>query len=476
MEVNVLAGLEPQVVFSQFEKLCAIPRGSGKTKKISDYFVSFAKKNNLRYIQDVSDNVILFKEASTGYEDHPPLILQAHMDMVCRKEEGCTKNMAKDPLDLAHDGEFIFAKGTSLGGDDGIGVALALAVLADDSIAHPPLEVIFTSDEEIGMLGAHAIDVSMLRGRRLWNLDTLRDTSITAGCAGSARVTMSLDLFHMSYEAPLFCIEMTGLHGGHSGGLIKMNYANAIKAMAELLDRLEPLALVSLSGGGATNAIPDSCSASFTTMMELGELQSICDQYANELMSAYDEPGLKIEVISKGQQMLYSISAERSAQIIAFLKALPNGVLSWWPGMDHTPLTSVNIGIAEFGFSFSVTAQIRSNVNAERDMVMEQLRQLCDTFDIYYETYGVYSAWEYREDSEFRKRMVDVYQRHYGAAPNVKVSHAGLECGVFCEKLPELDCVSAGPSVMKLHTSNEVLSIDSVKRFWPFMLEVLKAL
>ena len=269
MEAVKLAGLEPKAVFGYFEKICSIPHGSRNTKMISDYLVEFAREQGLAYIQDENNNVILFQEGTCGMEDHEPVILQGHMDMVCEKDADCPIDMATQGLDVTHDGQSVFAKGTTLGGDDGIALAYAMALLADKSIPHPPLEVIITVDEEIGLLGATSIDLSMLKGKTLINLDSEDEGILTVSCAGGCRATITLPVERRAVYGPCIRLAVDGLQGGHSGAEIHKNRANANKVMGELMSRIQklmPLCLTSLSGGSKDNAIPRSCQATLVAM------------------------------------------------------------------------------------------------------------------------------------------------------------------------------------------------------------------
>ena len=264
-----LQGLQPEKVFAYFEKICSIPHGSGNTKAISDYLVSFAQERGLKYIQDSLNNVILFAPATKGYENRPSVILQGHMDMVCEKDEDCTLNMALDGLEVTHDGEYVFAKGTTLGGDDGIALAYALAILDDESIPHPALEIVITVDEETGMEGATGTDLSMLKGRTLINIDSEDEGIFTVSCAGGARGTIRLPLQRRAVYGPCVKLVVDGLQGGHSGVEIHQNRANASKIMGHLLARVQelmPVCITGLSGGSKDNAIPRSCQATLVAM------------------------------------------------------------------------------------------------------------------------------------------------------------------------------------------------------------------
>ncbi|MBO5867480.1 MAG: beta-Ala-His dipeptidase, partial [Oscillospiraceae bacterium] len=262
MIANKLAGLAPEAVFAWFEKICRIPHGSGNTKKISDFLVNFAKEQALRYIQDATNNVIIFKDATEGYENRDPIIIQGHMDMVCEKDADCPLDMEQDGLDIDHDGQYVFAKGTTLGGDDGIAVAYALALLESKDIPHPPLEVVITVDEETGMYGAADIDLSMLKGKSLLNIDSEEEGIFTVSCAGGARGRITLPVERRVVYGPCVRLTVEGLQGGHSGVEIHKKRANANKVMGEFLSRIQnlmPLCITKLSGGAKDNAIPRSC-------------------------------------------------------------------------------------------------------------------------------------------------------------------------------------------------------------------------
>ena len=480
MNTRKLAGLAPESVFGYFEQLCAIPHGSGNTKAISDYLVSFAREQGLRYIQDESSNVILFGDATSGYEDHPAVILQGHMDMVCEKDEACPINMETDGLDVTHDGQYVFARGTTLGGDNGIAVAYALAILADRTIPHPALEVVITVDEEIGMLGAESIDVSMLKGRTLLNLDSEEEGIFTVSCAGGTTATLTLPTpKHPVYGS---CIRLTveGLQGGHSGVEIHKNRANAIQVMGQLLHRVQavmPLCIASLSGGAKDNAIPRSCQVTAVMLgMHPEKINEIAAQLQEELRQQYDEPELVIfgeNVEALGGNAL---STELTQKVIALLESLPNGVQKMSEAIPGLVQTSLNLGIARLDDAMRVTASVRSSVNSEKQALLETLRSIAGKHGAQYSQMGDYPAWEYKADSHLRDTMVDVYRRMFGAEPQVVAIHAGLECGMLSEKLPGLDCVSIGPEMHDIHTSRERLGIASVERTYKFVLEILKNL
>lgn len=481
IEAKKLAGLEPASVFAYFEKICSIPHGSCNTKLISDYLVCFAKEHDLRYEQDDLNNVIIFQEGTCGMQNADPVVLQGHMDMVCQKDEDCDIDMQNQGLDVMHDGNCVFAKGTTLGGDDGIALAYVLALLADRTIAHPPLEVVFTVDEEIGMEGATGIDLSSLKGRRLINIDSEEEGVFTVACAGGARATLQLPLERRAVYGPCIRLTVEGLQGGHSGVEIHKNRANATKVMGELLSRIQkmmPLCITKLSGGTQDNAIPRSCSVTLVAMgSHIERINEITEQLQAEVRQQYDEPDARIfgdDVDAFGGNAL---STQLSAQVIALLCSVPNGVQSWSKDIPGLVQTSLNLGVTDMEKDvLKLTFAVRSSVNQEKVELLDQLKELARLQGCSYSDTGNYPAWEYVKDSTLRDTMVDVYSRMFGTEPQVVAIHAGLECGILSDKLPGLECVSIGPQMHDIHTSRERLEIASTKRTWEFLLETLKAL
>ena len=478
MEAVKLAGLQPAGVFGYFEKLCSYPHGSGNTKQISDYLVEFAREQGLRYIQDSLNNVILFGEGTCGYEDHEPVVLQGHMDMVCDKDADCPIDMDTQGLDVTHDDTYVFARGTTLGGDNGIAVAYALALLADKTIPHPPLEVIITVDEETGMFGATGIDLSMLKGRTLINLDSEDEGIFTVSCAGGARGTISLPVHRRAVYGPCVRLTVEGLRGGHSGVDIHKNRANANKVMGELLSRVQklmPLCITKMSGGSKDNVITHSCQVTLVAMgMYPEKINEVAQQLENEIREQYDEPNVKIygdDVDALGGNAL---TTEDTAKVIALLCAAPNGVQAWSQDIEGLVQTSLNLGVVRLDEKLSMTFAVRSSVNQEKRDLLAKLRELAQFNGADYSEVGDYPAWEYKKDSHLREIMIETYRQMYGAEPQVVAIHAGLECGILSDKLPGLDCVSIGPNMLDIHTSREKLEIASTCRTWEFLLEILK--
>ena len=482
MEKRVLEGLQPERALYYFEEICKIPHGSHNTKQISDYLVEFAKAHGLRSVQDEVNNVVIYKDGTPGYEDHPTVILQGHMDMVAEKTKDSPIDFLKDPLKLRTDGEFIWAEDTTLGGDDGIAVAYALAILESGDIPHPPLECVFTVDEEIGMEGAAALDPDLLKGRIFINCDSEDEGILTVSCAGGARSDLCLPVTIDKAEGKGIHIYVDGLVGGHSGAEIHKGRANSNKLMAELLARLlkqMPYRLVYVRGGQKDNAIPRYTMAKIIVSDQLLEeaLRNI-DRIAAELMKTLPKEETKAKIsreacVCRGKAM--NILSTRKT--VGLLKELPNGIQAMSKDIQGLVQTSLNLGIlkTENG-TVSLSFSVRSSVNEEKEALTERLKAVAGKYGASYAQHGDYPAWEYRKNSPLRDLMVRVFEKLYGRKPVVEAIHAGLECGLFSGKLPGLDCVSFGPDMQDIHTTRERLNIASAARTWKYLLAVLEQL
>ncbi|MBQ7341433.1 MAG: aminoacyl-histidine dipeptidase [Oscillospiraceae bacterium] len=480
METARLAGLQPASVFYYFEKICSMPHGSGNTKQISDYLKSFAMEQGIPYVQDELNNILMFAEGTPGYEDHAPVILQGHMDMVCDKDADCTIDMDTEGLDIVHDGEYVFAKGTTLGGDDGIALAYILALLADKTIPHPPIEAIITVDEETGMYGAAGIDLSKLKGRTLINIDSEEEGIFTVACAGGARATISLPAERRAVYGPCVRLTVEGLQGGHSGVEIHKNRANANKIMGLLLQRIQekmPICITSLVGGAKDNAIAHSSQVTLVALgNELDCINEIMASLQQEIRSQYEEPAAVIRGENVDALGGNAMTAECTARAIKLLQEVPNGVQAWSQDIEGLVQTSLNLGVMGLDDNFHMTFAVRSSVNAEKRELLDTLKAIAEKYEAGYSETGDYPAWEYRKDSILRDTMVETYRQMYGKEPEVVAIHAGLECGLLSEKLEGLDCVSIGPEMHDIHTSREKLGIASTERVWNYLQEVLKKL
>ncbi len=473
--MHILAGLEPAAVFEQFEAICAIPHGSGDTKRISDFCVRFAWERGLRCLQDAQNNVIIWKDASPGYEGHPTVIVQGHLDMVCEKEAGCAIDFSRDGLRLRVDGDWISAQGTTLGGDDGIAVAYALALLDAKELPHPPLEIVLTVDEEIGMLGAAALDLSMLKGRLLFNIDSEEEGILTVSCAGGATSKICLPFTRQSAAGAVYTMTVDGLRGGHSGVEIHKGLCNANKLLAALLDKLPQIQLLHLEGGQKDNAIPRTAMARFLCA-DKAALYAAAEEAKQAMLARYQaiEPNLSITLEEASVQDVSVLSAASSEKIVHLLQALPNGVQAMSQEIPGLVQTSLNLGIVDTcEDALTITLSVRSSVNTEKEELIGKLKDLAARFGACYTQSGEYPAWEYRKDSKLRPLMAATFEKLYGKAPVIEAVHAGLECGVLADKLPGLDAVSFGPRMQGIHTTRERLSISSARRTWEYLCAVL---
>ena len=479
--MSILENLQPERVFHYFEEITKIPHGSGNTREISDYLVSFAKEHGLRYIQDESNNVILFKPAAKGYENAPTVMLQGHMDMVCEKEPGSSHDFTRDALKLQVEGDYISAQGTTLGGDDGIAVAYGLALLEDDTLEHPALEVVITVDEEIGLLGATALDASPLQAKCLINLDSEEEGYLWAGCAGGMTAVSELPVRYQEETNEKWKITVSGLAGGHSGAEIDKNRANATLLLARFLKEAKEqgsFVISELNGGLKDNAIPRTAQALILAGKEDGTaIAAYAKVFTEALKKEYtgSDEGICVTVEAQGigtEPVLHPVSQEK---VLFFLLQYPNGIQKMCGFMDGLVETSCNLGITNLTPKALVgSASVRSSVGSAKKALADKIAYLTEFLGGDFQIEGDYPSWEYKQDSALRPLMVEVFREMYHREPEVKVIHAGLECGLFYEKIPGLDCVSLGPDMQNIHTTEEKLSISSVERVWEYLLAVLK--
>lgn len=476
MEKWVLAGLKPAGVFRFFEELSRIPHGSGNTAAASDWAVRFAEERGLRCRRDALGNVVIWKKASPGYEDHPAIILQGHLDMVCVRETG--HNFETDPLELEVDGGWVKARGTSLGADNGIAIAMAMAVMDDDSIPHPPLEAVFTVDEETGLLGAAGLDCSDLEGRRLINLDSEDEGVLTVSCAGGARCDIARD-FPVEDAAGAVCaLTVSGGQGGHSGMEIHKGLANANKLLGQCLAEMPGIRLVSLSGGLQDNAIPKEAEAVFLTEDPIAAADA-CARFEERTKAAFGElePTLSVRLVTVPTERRRALSNPDSRAVTGLLSDYPNGVQSMSQDIPGLVQTSLNLGIAQLeNGKLSVSGSVRSSVASEKDALCGKLEEIAERYGASFSRRGEYPPWEYRKESLLRDVMTRVYKRLTGKDMKVEAIHAGLECGLFAGKLEGLDAVSVGPDLRDVHSVRERMSVSSVQRTWAYLLEVLREL
>ena len=462
-------------IFSFFEEISHIPRGSGHTTAIAAYLVEFAKARGLYVYRDAHDNVLIRKAATAGYEGHTPVILQGHTDIVAVKTPDSVKDMEREGLELYVDGDFLRAKDTSLGADDGIAIAYALAILDSNDVAHPPLEALFTSDEEIGLIGAGGFDTSKLAGATLINIDSDGEGVFTVGCAGGVRCDLTLPMQLAASAGLAYRLSVGGLVGGHSGVEINRGRANALRVLGSCLASVAGVRLVSLAGGVADNAIATDAQATFVAE---GDVKAQIEAAVRVLRARYAEtdPAMVVSVEAIGS-VDRAYTHEDSAKAISLFTELPNGVIAMSEAIPTLVETSLNAGIATLSDEgLSLCISVRSSKEADKDMLTDKLAAFVRALGGDMSMRGAYPAWEYRENSPLREAACRVFARMYGKKAECMVIHAGLECGVFAGKIQNFDSISLGPDNYDLHTTEEHMSISSAVRVYEFLRELLDAL
>lgn len=475
-----LNDLQPKEVFRFFYEICRIPHGSYNIDAISDYLVAFAKERNLEVVQDQLKNVIIKKPATEGYEKEETLILQGHMDMVAVKDAESDMDMDKDPLRLAFKDGCLYAEGTSLGGDDGIAVAYALAILDSDSIKHPALEVVFTVNEEVGMDGAIGIDLSDLKGTRLLNIDSEEEGVLLTSCAGGMRVHGVIPVNKVLCEGACVEITLSGLKGGHSGAEIHHGRANANHTIGRILAELSKKVsfhIVEISGGEKDNAIPLYAVTTLAVKnpdMEL--MKSVLEELETILNNEYagKEENILITLRKLEDSSATMADEQSTKRIYEYLCAVPDGVIAMSglnPGFVETSLNLGVLKLTEAGLEADYA--LRSSIEQSKLYLRDRVDMITRAFGGYCEFSGDYPGWEYKTNSPLREKMIRVYEACYGSSPEVTAIHAGLECGILLQKKKDLDCISFGPDIFDIHTTKERMPVDSVKRTWDYLLAVL---
>lgn len=481
--MKLLEELQPKDVLGFFKDICSIPHGSQNVDAISDYLVQFAKDRNLCYRQDEAKNVVIWKKGSAGCEDAPTVILQGHIDMVAVKDHDCKKDLAKDGLGLYLDGDWLKAKGTSLGGDDGIAVAYALAVLNDDALVHPPIEAVFTTDEEIGLLGAAALDTSDLQGKILLNMDSEDEGVFTVSCAGGASTTCHLPIHKETAKGVILKITLTGLTGGHSGVEIHKGRKNSNVAMGRLLNQIikkTGAQVIEINGGDKDNAIANETKAAVVVPEDKAELATLLLNREFEYIkgeATVTDPGITLVIKQEKEAQVQAMTAESTAAINLLLNLLPYGVQRMNPEMEGMVQTSLNLGILKtLEEEIILTYSVRSAKASEKDNLIEKLNILTGYAGGHTTTMGDYPGWDYKADSKLLQIMIQAYREQYNQEPIVEGIHAGLECGIFASKIEGLDAISFGPQMHNVHTTKEELSVSSVKRTYELLKSTLEKL
>lgn len=479
--MGVLEGLKPERVFYYFEEICKIPHGSYNVKAISDYCVSVAKSLNLEVRQDEEYNVVIKKPASEGYGEAKTLMIQGHLDMVCVKDADVDFDFEKDGLNLVVEDDYIRAAGTTLGGDDGIAVAMGLAILEDNTIEHPNLEVVFTTEEEVGMEGAIALDTSDLKSEYLLNLDSEEEGHFLAGCAGGLKVKSVFPMSVLQAEGTKMNIDITGLCGGHSGAEIHKCQANANILLGRLLFNLNQsvqFGLISVNGGAKDNAIPvESHMEIVVAADDAAVVQDIVNEYQAIFSNEYrtSDPGIRVEAVSGAEGTYDIFSMSLMEKVIFMLMQVPNGIQTMSADLPGLVESSLNLGVLETTEEGVVmTWAVRSSVKSLKKLMKDKLQYLTEMFGGEIAFHGDYPEWPFNPNSKICALCKKIYEESTGKEAVIEMIHAGLECGLLSEKMPGLDMVSMGPNMQDIHTSRERLYISSVERTYELVLTVLK--
>lgn len=478
-----ITGYKPEKLFHFFEDISAIPRGSANEKAISDYLVAFAEERNLWYHRDALFNVIIKKPASAGAKEKPAVMLQGHTDMVCEKLTGVAHDFTTDPLDLIIKDGVLSANGTTLGGDNGAAIACMLAILDDDTLTYPALECVFTTQEEIGLNGAEALDKSLLSARTMINLDSEDEGVATVSCAGGLRFALTRPITRSKKEGMLLHLEATGLLGGHSGTDINKEHQNANLLMARMINHLfhnTDALLVDFNGGTKDNAIPRETSATLFYSDEVAAKNAenlalaLSADFSSEICPY--EPAFQF-LVSTENGTADVISAEDGKAFITAMCLAPNGVQFRNMNLDGFTVTSLNLGIAATDeTSASLVFAPRSSVATLMSALKEKLCLLAETFGFEVSMHGEYPGWSFAEVSPIRDVFVQSYKELFHDDLKIEAIHAGLECGLFSDAIPGLDAIAVGPTIRGCHTPDEHLPLDSFERFYELLTDVLKKL
>lgn len=477
----VLNQLEPKKVFQFFEEICKIPHGSGNLGEICEYCVHFAEERGLKVMRDDADNIIIWKEASPGYEGKEPVILQGHLDMVCEKTAESNHDFKKDALQLYVEDGFVKAKNTTLGGDDGIALGMILALLDENDVPHPPIEAVFTADEETGMGGAKALNLQLLKGRKLINIDSEEEGVLTVGCAGGVSCHTSFPMDFSGRQGNVFQVVICGLKGGHSGSEIDRQRANALKLVGRFLYETmqsTKIFLIDAKGGGKENVI-----ASRAEIVVMAEDPDVFKDTADRMYSiwkeeyAEEEPGLTIQIENQGYITANTISEDMTEKIVYYLMAAPDGPMGYNRSLPGQVETSLNHGIMAVRDGYlTIDTLVRSSVGSKKMELAKRLEILSKLCGATFLADNEYPGWAYKKQSSLRDLMVKTYCESFGTDPKVLTIHAGLECGLFMDKKKDLDCVSFGPDILDIHSVKERLSIESVERSYRYLKAVLASL
>ncbi|WP_296140876.1 beta-Ala-His dipeptidase [uncultured Anaerococcus sp.] len=463
--------LKPELVWKFFSELSEIPRCSGDEKAVSDYLVNFAKERNFEVRQDEALNLVFRKDASEGYEDKPTIALQGHMDMVCVKEDNSDHDFSKDPIKLIVDGDWVRADGTTLGADDGMGVAFILAIFDDKDIAHGPLEAIITTGEETSMVGANALDASDIKAQYLINIDTEEDGILTIGCAGGCDLEISFKKEKEAAKGDFLKLDLRGFEGGHSGMEIDRARLNTIKTIGRLLTDIDDIQIASINGGVKRNAIASTAEVVFAVANKEDAKKEIESRIADILNESKDTDPKGQITLSDASFDEDVLTTELSANIINTLYALPDGLVKKHEGEI---ITSSNIGILEEDENeVKIISMVRSQIDSAKFNRAAIAKKIAEQFGAHCEVNNPYTGWQ-REETKLIDIANDIWKEQTGSEMTVETTHGGLECGLFKGVMPNVEMLSFGPTIEGAHSPSERVSIESTEKNYKFLVELLK--
>lgn len=451
-----------------FEEISKIPHGSYNEKKIADYVENFAKEKGLRYHRDNINNIVIYKNATTGYDGHEPVMLQAHMDMVNEKNKDSNHDFDNDPLDLYLEDGFVKARGTTLGADDGYGVAYMMALLSDSSAKHPDLECVFTVAEEVGLDGAMAFDESLLKARRMISLDSESEGEICTTSSGGCDVMISKELYFIANSNPTYTLLIKGLTGGHSGGEIHRGKANANKLAARVLYGMIKaninVNLVNINGGLKNNAIPRECIVEFASTSDFKEIQAVVNEFQGYFSEEFEisEPRVKVEIAISQEIAPLALSVDESNDIIKLMKAAKNGFIERSLIIDDLTTISLNMGVVTMDDNqLKIDYLLRSPMKSAIMNMIDELEIVSDAFGAMIIPANFYPGWNYERDSKLRELFKQFYLKRTGTKVKEVATHGGLETGIFKGKIPSLDIITMGPNMADIHTPDERMEVAS---------------
>jgi len=474
----MLENLNPQKVFKYFEEICNIPHGSGDMEKIADYCVNFAKSHSLKFVRDNADNVIIYKNATKGYENSEPVILQGHLDMVCQKTEDKNIDFTNDGLDIFVDGDFVKARGTTLGADNGIAVAMVLAILDSNECSHPPIEAVFTTDEEIGMVGAMKLDMSLLSAKKMINIDSEEEYAVTVSCAGGSDFQVTLPVNRVKKYGTEITVTLKGLKGGHSGIEIDKGRVNANILAGRFLNHLNnstDFDIISIDGGNKGNAITNLCKIRFC-VNNIDSFINCAKNYIDVIKNEISEREKEFEAtISVGTKAEFDVfKNEIKDNLIYSLLCVPNGVVEMSASIKGLVETSLNLGILTTDTDkVTMLFTLRSNKKSAHIALEDKLKGFFSKIPCTIEVSGHYPPWEFKDNSELQNLYKKVFTEKMGYEPKIEAIHAGLECGIFYSAIDGLDCISIGPNLFDVHTVNEKMSISSTEKIFNVLISLL---